>query len=87
VSIQGVPTQQSFLGYPYIQQKKADSSGLQRRTGWLLSPDEEQYIMFVPLSAKLPDSSNILTLPQSHVASVDFTSSTLGPEWHNCFSL
>ncbi|KDR66484.1 hypothetical protein GALMADRAFT_80797 [Galerina marginata CBS 339.88] len=66
--------------------KITDSSGYQRHTGWLLSPQEEHYLMFVPLSANLPDLSNILTLPRSHAASVDFTSSTLGPEWHKCFS-
>jgi len=42
--------------------------------------------MFVPLTAQLSDSSNILTLPQSYAASVDFTSSALGSEWCNCFS-
>ena len=78
-------TQQSSLGY--IQEKKVDSSGFQKHTGWLLSPDKVHYLMFVPLSVKLPDFSNILILPQSYAVSVDFTSSTLGPEWHNCFSL
>ncbi|KAF9470943.1 hypothetical protein BDN70DRAFT_888602 [Pholiota conissans] len=58
----------------------------QHHTGWLLSPeDAECYLMFVPLSANLPDSSNILTIPQSAAASVDFTSSTLGCEWTKCY--
>ncbi|KDR66490.1 hypothetical protein GALMADRAFT_1155520 [Galerina marginata CBS 339.88] len=76
-------TQQTSLHY--IRQKITDSSGYQRHTGWLLSPQEEHYLMFVPLGANLPDSSNILTLPRSYAPSVDFTSSTLGPEWHKCF--
>ena len=71
----------------YMRQKTADPSGYPRHTGWLLSPQGEHYLMFVPLSAELPDSSNILTLPQSSTASVDFTSSSLGSEWCNCFSL
>jgi hypothetical protein len=72
----------------YIRQKSVDSSGYQpeRHTGWLLSLEGQQYLMFIPLAAQLPDSSNILTLPPSYGASVDFTSSTLGPEWRNCFS-
>ena len=71
----------------YVRQKTENSSGFtQRPTGWLLSPQQEHYLMFVPPTANLPDSSNILTLPQSYTASVDFTYSTLGPEWQNCFS-
>ena len=69
----------------YIRQKTVDSSGYSRHTGWLLSP-QEHYLMFVPLTAQLPDSSNILTLPQSYTSSVDFMSSSLGSEWCNCFS-
>jgi hypothetical protein len=79
-----VPTQQPSLRY--IRQKAKDPSGYQRHTGWLLTL-EEHYLMFVPLSAKVPDASNILTLPPSYAASVDFTSSTFGPKWYNCFSL
>ncbi|KAF9471185.1 hypothetical protein BDN70DRAFT_939123, partial [Pholiota conissans] len=56
-------------------------------TGWLLSQVTNQFLMFVPPDAKLPDSSNILTMPQSAAASVDFTFSKLGPNWSDCFSL
>jgi hypothetical protein len=85
--MRAVPTQQTSLRY--IRQKTEDLSqpGSQKHTGWLLSPEGKHYLMFVPLNAELPNASNILTLPQSYTASVDFTSSTLGPEWHNCFLL
>ncbi|KAF9485945.1 hypothetical protein BDN70DRAFT_870420 [Pholiota conissans] len=66
----------------YSRQKDAD----QRHTGWLLSPLTNHFLMFVPPDAKLPDSSNTLTMPRSAAASVDFTFSTLGPNWSNCFS-
>ena len=79
-----MPTQWTSLRY--IRQKTADSSGYPTHTGWLLSPQGEHYLMFVPPTAQLPDSSNILTLPKSYAASVDFTSSALGSEWCNCFS-
>ena len=82
VCVWTVPTQRISLRY--IRQKTANSS---RYTGWLLSPEGKHYLMFVPFIEMLPDSSNILTLPRSYAASVDFTSSTLGPEWHNCYLL
>ena len=78
------PTQRTSLRY--VRQKTADSSGHHRHTGWLLSLQGEHYLMFVPLTAGLSDLSNILTLPKSYAAYVDFTSSTLGSEWRNCFS-
>ena len=84
VPVWTLPTQHT--PFCYIRQKTADSSGYQTPTGWLLSPQQEHYLMFVPPIANLPDSSNILTLPQSYSASVDFTSSTLGHKWNNCFS-
>jgi hypothetical protein len=65
----------------YVRQRTVDSFG---HTGWLLSL-EGHHLIFVPSIALLPDSSNILTLPRSRAASVDFASSTLGPEWHNCY--
>ncbi|KAF9472429.1 hypothetical protein BDN70DRAFT_887004 [Pholiota conissans] len=67
----------------YVRQKSKSST----HSGWLLSMGPDfHYLMFVPLSANLPDSSNILTIPQSRASSVDFTSSSLGLEWSNCFS-
>jgi WD40 repeat protein len=68
----------------YIRQKKMDWFGNVTHTGWLLSP-ERHYLMFVPSIGLLPDYSNILTLPRSRAASVNFTPSTLGHEWHNCY--
>ena len=69
----------------YIWEKAGDSGGDQRHTGWLLSPDRQTYLMFVPTDALLPDSSNVLTIPRSAASSVDFTHATLGPQWHNCY--
>jgi len=71
----------------YIREKTLDSTGHQTHTGWLLSAAGEGYLMFVPLEALLPDSANILTIPQFCASSVDFTGADLGPEWHNCYSL
>jgi WD40 repeat protein len=85
VRVWALPSEPTF--HPYVRQKIADSSGYQSHTGWLLSSQGEHNLMFVPPNANLPDSSNILTLPRSCVPSLDFTSSRLGPEWHNCFSL
>jgi WD40 repeat protein len=74
-----VPRKRSSL--QYTRQKAVDSSGY---TGWLLSP-EAHYLMFLPSIALLPDYSNILTIPRSHAAYVDFSPSKLGPEWQNCY--
>ncbi|KDR81250.1 hypothetical protein GALMADRAFT_1124665 [Galerina marginata CBS 339.88] len=82
--VQASHTQQPSLRY--IRQKIADSSGHKRHTGWLLSPQEGHYLMFVPPAENLPDPSNILTLPRSYAPSVDISSATLGLEWRNCFS-
>ncbi|KAG6816427.1 hypothetical protein H0H93_008081 [Arthromyces matolae] len=55
---------------------------------WLLSahPTHPYYLMYVPADARLPDSSNILTIPTSAASSVDFTHAALGSEWHKCYS-
>jgi hypothetical protein len=58
---------------PPVHSATRHSSG---HTGWLHSREEQ----YVPSIALPPDSSNILTLPRSHAASIDFTSSILGPE-------
>jgi len=42
--------------------------------------------MFVPLDEQLPDAANILTIPHSFTAYVNFTRSTLGPRWLDCYS-
>ncbi|KDR77674.1 hypothetical protein GALMADRAFT_245800 [Galerina marginata CBS 339.88] len=84
VRVWALDTQQD--SYSYVRQKKESWLGEKIPTGWLLSPQKNQYLMFVPLAANLPDPSNILTLPRSYAPSVDFTASTLGPEWRRCFS-
>ena len=55
-------------------------------TGWLLSPDRQAYLMFVPLDAWLPDSFNILTIPNSAASSVDFTNAAIGSQWNSCYT-
>ena len=70
----------------YIREVIANSTHGLEHTGWLLSSCGEGYFMFVPPSEKLPDDANILTIPHSFVAHVDFTNSRLGPEWWSCYS-
>ncbi|PPQ92961.1 hypothetical protein CVT25_000161, partial [Psilocybe cyanescens] len=70
----------------YIREEVATSIHVLEHTGWLLSPDGEGYLMFVPSGESLPDDANILTIPQSLVAHVDFSNSKLGPEWGSCYS-
>jgi WD40 repeat protein len=77
--VSAVPKKRSSL--QYIRQRTVDAS---EHTGWLLSL-QGHYLMFLPSIALLPDYSNILTIPRSRAAYVDFTSSTLGPEWQNCY--
>ncbi|KAG5651693.1 hypothetical protein H0H81_007805 [Sphagnurus paluster] len=66
----------------YIRERILDSG---QYTGWLLSPDSQVHLMFVPPQAQLPDSSNILTIPHSACSHVDFTGVTLGPQWKACY--
>ncbi|KAF9524137.1 hypothetical protein CPB83DRAFT_948682 [Crepidotus variabilis] len=58
----------------------------QKHTGWLLSPIHQGYLMFVPLTAQLPDAASIMTLPTSAASCVDFTNARLGDQWHECYS-
>ena len=55
-------------------------------TGWLLSPDRQAYLMFVPVDALLPDSFNILTIPNSAASSVDFKNAAIGSQWNICYT-
>ena len=71
------------MGPHYIREQANDPSP--GYTGWLLSTDRRAYLMFVPLDARLPDSFNILTIPQSAASSVDFTNATIGPRWRDCY--
>ncbi|PPQ86834.1 hypothetical protein CVT25_012554, partial [Psilocybe cyanescens] len=70
----------------YIREEVATSTRGLEHTGWLLSPGGEGYLMFVPLGERLPDDANILTIPQSLIAHVDFSNSKLGPEWGSCYT-
>ena len=64
----------------YIQEIAKSKYG-EKHTGWLLSPHGEGYLMFVSPGARLSDDVNILIIPQSFVAHIDFTHSRLGPNW------
>ena len=70
----------------YIREQAKNPPHGQPHTGWLLSADAQAHLMFVPLDARLPDPSNILTIPPSAVSSVDFTNATIGSRWHDCYS-
>ena len=72
----------------YIQEhtKTQSSSDSPKYTGWLLSADRQNYLMFVPLDTLLSDSFNILTIPHSAASNVDFTNATIGSQWHSCYS-
>jgi WD40 repeat protein len=70
----------------YTREKIAKPTHHLEFTGWLLSPRGGEYIMFVPPGEMLPDDANILTIPHSSIAHVDFTKSKLGPEWASCYS-
>ena len=71
---------------PYIREKSAIFAHEHEHTGWLVSPHGVGYLMFVPLDERLPDAANILTIPCSISAHVNFTTSTLGPRWLDCYS-
>ncbi|PPQ89030.1 hypothetical protein CVT25_003940, partial [Psilocybe cyanescens] len=70
----------------YIREEVATTVHVLEHTGWLLSPGGEGYLMFVPPGERLPDDANILTIPQSLIAHVDFANSKLGLEWGSCYS-
>lgn len=67
--------------HPYVREKVDDA-----HTGWIMSPQSYDRLMFVPLSATLPDYSNILTLPTHLLPTLDFSFATLGSQWHGCYS-
>jgi len=67
------------LAPSYIREKLVGFRYEHEHTGWLLSPHGKEYLMFVPLDERLPDATNILTIPHSLTAHVNFTRSTLGP--------
>ncbi|KIJ97484.1 hypothetical protein K443DRAFT_105589 [Laccaria amethystina LaAM-08-1] len=73
------------FGSLYIHETISDSNNHEKHTGWILSPDGQHRLMFVPPELLLPDASNILTIPRSSCSSVDFTHSALGPQWKQCY--
>ena len=58
---------------------------IEKHTGWLLSPDGQHRLMFVPPEWLLPGASDILTIPGSPRSSVDLAHSALGPQWEQCY--
>jgi WD40 repeat protein len=68
------------------QDSDSDSDSNQTRTGWLLSLDGNNNVMFVPPSANLPDPPTILELTNRPSSSVSFASAALGGQWHKCYS-
>ena len=73
------------FGFLYIRETISDPNHHETHTGWLLSPDGQHRLMFVPSELLLPDASNILTIPRSSRSYVDFAHSALGPEWKQCY--
>ena len=73
------------FGSLYIRETISDSSHHEKYTGWLLSPNGQHRLMFVPPELLLPDASNILTIPRSSCSSVDLAHSALGPQWKQCY--
>jgi len=69
----------------YIREQAKNFPHGQPHTGWLLSAHAQTHLMFVPLDARLPDPSNIVTIPPSAASSVDFTNATIGSQWHDCY--
>jgi len=69
----------------YIREQAKNSPHSQPHTGWLLSADGQVHLMFVPPDARLPDPSNILTIPPSTTSSVDFKNATIGRRWYDCY--
>ncbi|TFK18305.1 hypothetical protein FA15DRAFT_675382 [Coprinopsis marcescibilis] len=55
-------------------------------TGWLLSPHQREYLMYVPPEAKLPRPPTMLIISQSLSSSVCLTPDTMGDQWHQCHS-
>ena len=69
----------------YICEMISDSNHHEKHTGWLLSPDGQHRLMFVPPEWLLPGASDILTIPGSSRSSVDLAHSALGPQWEQCY--
>ena len=74
------------LAPPYIREKLVGSAHKHEHTGWLVSLHRGGYFIFVPLDEQLPDATNILTIPRSISARLNFTTSTLGMRWLDCYS-
>ena len=72
------------LGSLFIREMISNSNHHEKHTGWLLSPDGQHRLMFVPPEWLLPDASNI-TIPGSSCSSVDLAHSALGPQWEQCY--
>ena len=50
----------------FMREKVADSYGRAKPTGWLLSPNKKNHLMFIPLDANLPEPPTILCFHAVH---------------------
>jgi WD40 repeat protein len=67
----------------YIRQKDSNN----QHTGWVLPPAEPSaYLMFVSPLSRLPDDTNVLTLPKSAVPHVDLSNAKFGDRWSECYT-
>ncbi|KAJ2932068.1 hypothetical protein H1R20_g5020, partial [Candolleomyces eurysporus] len=69
----------------YIQEREVNPTGGYKCTGWLLSPDGNDYLIFVPPDARLLTPRNILTIPRSACSYVYLQHAPLGAQWRNCY--
>ena len=73
------------FGSLYVREIISNSDRHENYTGWLLSLDGQQRLMFVPPEWLLPGTPNILAVPGSSWSSVDLSHSALGPQWEQCY--
>ncbi|KAF6742239.1 WD40-repeat-containing domain protein [Ephemerocybe angulata] len=71
----------------YVNEIVAKPPKPDSRTGWIMSPSENNRLMFVPPSGNLPQSPCTLVISEKAPCSVvDLSSATLGTKWSHCYS-
>jgi WD40 repeat protein len=65
---------------------ESDSGRLKASTGWLLSSNGENHVMFIPPSLNLPPPPCILVLSNLPSSWVLLNNAALGSQWHKCYS-
>jgi WD40 repeat protein len=74
---------------PHVAQEdwnESDLGRLKASTGWLLSSNGKNHVIFVPPSANLPPPPCILVLSNSPSSRVFLDNAALGSQWHECYS-